>query len=64
MRKTEKIPQPGDTRTRRVFLFFPLVEVKISDTKETRWLEWAEIEEIYSPCYDGSPWEFNKFINP
>jgi len=64
MRKIGKITQIGDKRIRSIFLLFPITERKNSGTRETRWLEWATIEEVYTSGWDGSSWDFVRFVNP
>lgn len=60
----------GEKRTRRVFLLLPRTEYHRSHTegesqqwKETRWLEWATIEEAYHDYTgDGGRWMFEGFV--
>jgi hypothetical protein len=55
----------GDKRVRRVFLFFPKSDFYPSTrVKETRWLEWAWIQEQYieGNYARDDRWWFLKFL--
>lgn len=65
MRNIENWYKDGDRRTRRAFLLSPCTEYRTEFTegernawKETRWLEWATIEEEF---YNGE-WLFKQFV--
>lgn len=61
MKTIRKVSQCEDVRTRRVFLWIPKTEYRIT-SQETRWLEWATITERYTDHYDMAPtWEFIRF---
>ena len=53
------LPQRGDFRIKRVFLWWPLT-IKTDDgygltvRRETRWLEWARVESVFTYAYGGS----------
>lgn len=56
----------GDIRVRHVFLILPHTEYNdILHVAETRWLEWAWIEEEYRIAGWGDPnfWGFCRFVN-
>jgi hypothetical protein len=56
--------QRNDTRIKRKFLIIPR-----SFNGQTRWIEWANIEEIYMECVDFADgtwymaWVENRFID-
>lgn len=56
----QKIPKEGDVRIVKKFLFLPL-----SFDNETRWLEWAYLEQEYV-CREFLIYEWKniRFINP
>jgi hypothetical protein len=63
MRKIIEVPQLGDTRTRKIFLWFPTI-VQKGSVSEIRWLEWASVEEEWSCGAMGNCfWAVNRFIN-
>lgn len=64
MKFIKKCPKSGDERTRTIFLWFPVSNSTIDKddrwTTETRWLEFATVQEEYSH-YDG--WKVVGFKN-
>jgi hypothetical protein len=48
----------GDTRVYRTFLWLPRSEYREKGVKETRWLQWAWVEDVY---WGG--WCFNRFAD-
>jgi len=63
MRCIRPHPQNGDRRLRRIFLFFPRTVYYYPERKkETRWLEWAWVEEEYIVEWEGdATWGFRRF---
>ena len=52
MKKISKIYKIGDTRVIKKFLFFPCTLKRDEKTRETRWLEYASIKQIYDLQFD------------
>ena len=53
MKKINKIYRIGDTRVIKTFLLFPCTLRRDEDSTETRWLEYALVEQVYTRKYSG-----------
>ena len=67
MRKTRKIPNFGQSRTVRGFLWLP-VEIRIRSeagqtTSTRRWLETASWEEIYTNGKSANFWNKTRWLD-
>jgi len=58
-----KVPNDGDTRITKKFLWFPkTLEVKDLGIRQRRWLEWAWVEQKYYTRYLWEFWYDNRFF--
>lgn len=58
-------PINGDTRERRVFLWWPKTQWSDSGTGYIRrWFEWAVVHETYGDDWEGfGSWHFDYFVD-
>ena len=67
MKRINKIYRRGDTRVIKKFLFFPCTLERNEETSETRWLEYALVEQMYTLKYSGHgfylDWEDIRFVD-
>lgn len=63
-RPLPKIPRHGDTRIIGKFLWTPYTIKNSSGERETRWLECAKIEQVYSSTiFGGNYWKDERWID-
>ena len=62
MKWIKALPSEGDTRIKTVFALWPIT-LYTYGKRETRWLCWTKIQQIYCGGYADSGWDDLQFID-